>query len=201
MKQSNGVSKAHDHPADMLITASAASVAAGTTASDIMGCFTPEALPVLSSLARGFAVCDHWFSSMPGPTWPNRFFIHAASSAGLDHSPSTQTIASSILLNQAMTPGTGGLSQLGVPIYNILGLPGFNNPTTVSAVKASDGQNGFSDLFTTQGILRGDIFELPAGPFQLAGGGQFVHEKLDTGAGAFRLPPANFRQAFGLLKN
>src|SRR5207248_2029329 len=42
---------------------------------------------------------DDWFSSMPGPTWPNRFFIHAASSAGLDHSPSTQTIASSILLN------------------------------------------------------------------------------------------------------
>src|SRR6202012_3416354 len=29
----------------------------------------------------------HWFSSLPGPTWPNRFFVHGASSAGLDHSP------------------------------------------------------------------------------------------------------------------
>ncbi len=52
-----------------------------------MKCFTPEQLPVLTTLAREFAVCDHWFSSMPGPTWPNRFFVHAASAGGLDHSP------------------------------------------------------------------------------------------------------------------
>ena len=52
-----------------------------------MKCFTPEQLPVLVTLAKEFAVCDHWFSSMPGPTWPNRFFVHAASAGGLDHSP------------------------------------------------------------------------------------------------------------------
>ena len=46
-------------------------------------------VPVITALAREFAVCDHWFSSMPGPTWPNRLFFHAASSAGLDDSPST----------------------------------------------------------------------------------------------------------------
>src|SRR2546421_1476213 len=66
---------------------------------EIMKCYAPEQVPVIIALAQEFAVCDHWFSSMPGPTWPNRFFIHAASSAGLDHSPSTETIASSILLN------------------------------------------------------------------------------------------------------
>src|ERR1051326_7419048 len=38
----------------------------GTTEGDIMGCFTPEALPVLSALARGYAVCDQWFA--PAPT-------------------------------------------------------------------------------------------------------------------------------------
>ena len=32
----------------------------GATAANIMGMFTPQALPVLSGLARGFAVCDHW---------------------------------------------------------------------------------------------------------------------------------------------
>jgi phospholipase C len=68
-------------------------------AGEIMKCYAPEQVPVIVALAQEFAVCDHWFSSMPGPTWPNRFFIHAASSAGLDHSPSTQTMASSILLN------------------------------------------------------------------------------------------------------
>lgn len=66
---------------------------------EIMSCYTPEQLPVLTALAREFAVCDHWFSPMPGPTWPNRFFIHAASSAGLDHSPTTANVASSILVN------------------------------------------------------------------------------------------------------
>ena len=47
------------------------SIVAGTTASDIMGCFTPEALPVLSALAKGYAVCDHWFASAPTETLPN----------------------------------------------------------------------------------------------------------------------------------
>ena len=46
-------------------------------------------VPVIAALAREFVVCDHWFCSMPGPTWPNRLFLHAASSAGLDDSPST----------------------------------------------------------------------------------------------------------------
>jgi len=54
----------------------------------IMACFdTRRQLPTIYSLAREFAICDNWFSSMPGPTWPNRYFVHAASSGGLDHSP------------------------------------------------------------------------------------------------------------------
>ncbi len=55
---------------------------------DIMGCFDTKCqLPVINALAREFAICDHWFSSLPGPTWPNRFFVHGASSAGMDISP------------------------------------------------------------------------------------------------------------------
>ncbi len=57
---------------------------------DIMACFdTPTQLPVILQLAREYAVCDFWFSSLPGPTWPNRFFVHGASSACLDRSPTT----------------------------------------------------------------------------------------------------------------
>jgi len=48
----------------------------------IMKCFDPTAVPVLSRLANEFAVCDAWFSSVPGPTWPNRLFVHAATSNG-----------------------------------------------------------------------------------------------------------------------
>jgi phospholipase C len=64
-----------------------------TNPGEIMKCFGPSQLPVLNSLAQEFAVCDNWHASMPGPTWPNRFFAHAASSGGLDHSPSTTDIA------------------------------------------------------------------------------------------------------------
>src|SRR5579864_4144883 len=31
-------------------------------------------LPALQTLASEFTICDHWYSSLPGPTWPNRFF-------------------------------------------------------------------------------------------------------------------------------
>jgi phospholipase C len=58
------------------------SILPGTTANDIMGCFTPEALPVLSALAKGYAVCDHWFCSVPTETLPNRAFACAGTSQG-----------------------------------------------------------------------------------------------------------------------
>jgi phospholipase C len=47
---------------------------------NIMKCFHPGSLPVLSTLAQQYAICDHWFSSVPGSTIPNRLFAHAASS-------------------------------------------------------------------------------------------------------------------------
>jgi phospholipase C len=61
-------------------------------ASNIMKCFAPEKLPALTTLAREFAVCDHWFSSVPAQTWPNRFFVHAATSEGqVDNIPRVYT--------------------------------------------------------------------------------------------------------------
>jgi phospholipase C len=58
----------------------------------IMECFQPDQVPVLSALAQQFCVCNYWHSSLPGPTWPNRFFIHAATSGGLTDSPDTGQI-------------------------------------------------------------------------------------------------------------
>ena len=61
---------------------------------DIMLCFdTATDLPVAYQLATNFVLCDQWFSSLPGPTWPNRFFLHGASSNGLDHSPTDGELA------------------------------------------------------------------------------------------------------------
>ncbi len=48
----------------------------------IMNCFTPESLPVINGLANAYGVCDRWFSSVPTQTFPNRSFVHAATSSG-----------------------------------------------------------------------------------------------------------------------
>jgi phospholipase C len=72
----------------------------------VMRGFRPDQLPVLNTLAREFAVCDHWFSSMPGPTWPNRLFVHAASAAGLDDSPTTLRSATALFEGYRFDNGT-----------------------------------------------------------------------------------------------
>lgn len=54
----------------------------GTQPADIMLMYTPELLPVMSALARGYAVCDRWFASVPTQTVPNRAFASAGTSQG-----------------------------------------------------------------------------------------------------------------------
>ncbi|MFI8594211.1 alkaline phosphatase family protein [Microbacterium sp. NPDC078428] len=51
-------------------------------ANQIMGGFSPDMLPVLSTLAREFAVFDHWFAAVPSQTYCNRSFFHASTSHG-----------------------------------------------------------------------------------------------------------------------
>jgi phospholipase C len=48
----------------------------------IMAGYTPEQIPVLSTIARGFGVFDHWFSDVPSQTLTNRSFWTAATSSG-----------------------------------------------------------------------------------------------------------------------
>jgi phospholipase C len=47
-----------------------------------MGGFSPEMLPVMSTLAREFAVYDHWHAAVPSQTFCNRSFFHASTSHG-----------------------------------------------------------------------------------------------------------------------
>jgi phospholipase C len=48
----------------------------------IMDYFPAGFLPALHSLAQDFTVCHRWYSSVPGPTWPNRFFALSGTSLG-----------------------------------------------------------------------------------------------------------------------
>uniref|UniRef100_A0A2P2IQ34 Uncharacterized protein MANES_06G120500 n=1 Tax=Rhizophora mucronata TaxID=61149 RepID=A0A2P2IQ34_RHIMU len=48
----------------------------------VMTGFRPESVPVYATLVKEFAVFDRWFSSIPGPTQPNRLFVYSATSHG-----------------------------------------------------------------------------------------------------------------------
>ena len=95
-----------------------------------------------------------------------------------------QNSGDALALNRALTPlaGSTTLSQLvnkagvNVPLYNIFALPGSNSPDTIDAVRASGYQSGFSDLLAVEGSVRGSVFDLPAGPFEIAVGGQNPEE-------------------------
>jgi phospholipase C len=50
--------------------------------SEVMYFFERGTLPAFHALAEQFVVCDRWFSSVPGPTWPNRLFALSGTSKG-----------------------------------------------------------------------------------------------------------------------
>jgi phospholipase C len=60
----------------------------GAKASEIVAYYDSGTLPATENLAMQFAVCDRWFSSVPGPTWPNRFFVNSGTSLGHVDMPS-----------------------------------------------------------------------------------------------------------------
>jgi phospholipase C len=55
----------------------------------VVSCMDPAqgAAYALNELAENFLVLERWHSSLPGPTWPNRFFLHCGTSGGIAYSP------------------------------------------------------------------------------------------------------------------
>ena len=51
----------------------------------VMKSFNLGALPTVTALADNFVLCDAWFSEVPGPTHPNRLYMHAGTSQGFAH--------------------------------------------------------------------------------------------------------------------
>ena len=59
---------------------------------EVMGYYKDGEFPALHTLAKHFMVCDNWFASMPGPTWPNRAFAHTGTSIGYTDMPDSGEI-------------------------------------------------------------------------------------------------------------
>lgn len=55
----------------------------------VLGYLTEKEVPVYDFLARRFCVCDQWFCSVPGATWPNRMFAVAGTAGGETDIPET----------------------------------------------------------------------------------------------------------------
>jgi len=55
----------------------------------IMGYYNKDDVPVFHQLAQQFTICDRWFSSVAGPTIPNRMYAVAGRSQGMRTSPPT----------------------------------------------------------------------------------------------------------------
>lgn len=84
---------------------------------NIMKCFTPAQTPVLSGLAKGFAVCDNYHCSIPSQTLPNRSFIHAATSGGnVNNDPNAFTDHQTVF-NQIQTAIDQGRTDLSWGIF------------------------------------------------------------------------------------
>jgi phospholipase C len=126
-----------------------------------MRAFRPEQLPVLNALAREYAVCDHWFSSMPGPTWPNRFFAHAASSADLDDSPSPLRSTGAVFDGYRFSNGTvfdhldgkwcvveGGALPVTLAMHGMVGHVIDGRFITMDEFKERLGRDGFDLKYT-----------------------------------------------------
>src|SRR5690606_31094503 len=49
---------------------------------DVMRVYNHQSVPVISTLATEFALLDNWHCSVPGPTFPNRLYVHSGTSYG-----------------------------------------------------------------------------------------------------------------------
>lgn len=85
------------------------------TMAAIMGYHTEKTLPYYAFLAKEYLLCDRWYSSHPGPTFPNRFY-YLGGQLGTDPSgePQRDNDADSLRLLRARTV-QDALTERGVP--------------------------------------------------------------------------------------
>jgi phospholipase C len=152
----------------------------GTTPADIMGIFTPEMLPVLSGLARGYAVCDHWYCSIPTETIPNRAFVAAATSQG-HMNDSTKSFTVPTIFGLLTTAGV----DWKIYGYDNEPLTRLNFPDTISAPDSSFGLFHDFQADAAAGRLPGYAFLEPSWgssgnsqhpAYDVAKGEQLIHD-------------------------
>jgi phospholipase C len=120
-----------------------------------MRCFTPDRLPAINTLAGEFVLCDNWYCDVPGPTQPNRLFVHAATSSGFAHNVWSHIFDCRTIYNSLQEAGktwavyyaddndVAKFSQLNVKAYS-----GPEDEAAWEADKAAGAMGGFFDFAT-----------------------------------------------------
>ena len=83
----------------------------------IMGYHNAVNVPVYDALSRDFAICNRWFAPHPGPTFPNRFYQHAAQT-DRDHNSATLSKLPAIWDQLSPIPNTQGIPTGGYSSSN-----------------------------------------------------------------------------------
>lgn len=81
----------------------------------VMGYYQREQLPIMYALADNFTLCDHWFSGLLGPTWPNRYMSMCATSQGSkanDYTVDAKTPYYDMVKQKGLTVQTYALNEL-----------------------------------------------------------------------------------------
>jgi phospholipase C len=140
-----------------------------------MGFHDRSQIPLYYWLADNFTICDHWFASVMGPTWPNRFYLHATTSKGKKDNTPFVTGAPDTLWDRLADAKIGAKNYFaGVTSWYVGGFAGKvlqRNPTAKIDQFFQDAKNGTlpafsiidpdfqaSDDHPAHDILRGQAF-------------------------------------------
>jgi len=108
---------------------------AGSAQADVMGYHVRADLPVSWAMADAFTTCDRWFASVLGPTWPNRYYLHGATSKGVKNNAPAQNFVS--LFSRVAAAGKTQVNYFSDIAWAVGGYAKFNDNKTI--------QNFFSD--------------------------------------------------------
>jgi phospholipase C len=118
---------------------------AGPSERDVMGFHDRSQIPLYYWFADNFTVCDHWHASVLGPTWPNRFFLHATTSNGKKDNTSLWTAPRTIWKELASRGLKGKNYAAGTVAWFVGAFPGEifgTNPTASIDAFFEDARNG-----------------------------------------------------------
>jgi phospholipase C len=119
------------------------------TATEVMQYLTRTEVPVSYALADAYTVCDRWFCSVMGPTWPNRFYWHTGSSGGLmtNELPADGYLTWPSLYNRLQEKNVDWAYYYGsIPVLSALNNPGpYQLETDYIATRVRTFANFFTD--------------------------------------------------------